>query len=179
MLDKIIGGVAAIGIICFLLVKSLDAGGLDAMMNRATPVNSEAETAPAAPPKRQGYIGELRIAQHQNGHFYARPRIENVEIDVLIDTGASMLALRESDARYAGLRPRRSEYTIPVNTANGTTYAAQMTARYLELGPLQMKNVTVYVLPDQGLDISLLGMSILSQAARVEIEDRELIIEAR
>ena len=177
------------GILCVGVVKLLDTGILEAISERVEAERTEladSEEYSARNTARQNEPAygaafasdDVRLTKARNGHFYADLEVNRSKIHVLIDTGASMLALRDSDARRAGLYPKPSDYKYRVNTANGQTYAARMTAREIDLERITLRNQTVYILPDDKLDISLLGMSILSQMGTIEMNGANLIIHS-
>lgn len=124
-----------------------------------------------------GYSDAVHIPKSANGHFYTDLQINRRAINVLIDTGASFLALRESDARAAGLYARAADFIYIVNTANGQVKAARLRAREIELGRLVVRDAEVLILPDESLSISLLGMNVLSQLGKVAFNQSELVIE--
>ena len=121
----------------------------------------------------------VRVQMADNGHFYADILLNRREVHVLIDTGASVLALRDSDAEAVGLYPRPADFSYPVNTANGQTFAALMHVDEAELGDLVIRDVEVFVLPDENLAISLLGMNVLSRMGKIQFDANELVIERR
>ena len=98
-------------------------------------------------------------------------------VPVLVDTGASMVVLRESDAANAGIRPRSSDYTALVSTANGKVKAAPATLDRIEAGGITVFDVPALVLPDDVLGTNLLGMSFLSRLKRYEVADGRLVLE--
>ena len=53
------------------------------------------------------------------GHFHANAEINGQPVSVMVDTGASIVALTFEDARAAGLYVRDSDFTQRVSTANG------------------------------------------------------------
>src|SRR3981189_2127568 len=55
--------------------------------------------------------------------------------DFLVDTGASVIALREGDAARLGIHPAARDYTANVSTANGTVRAARVELNRVEVGP--------------------------------------------
>jgi aspartyl protease family protein len=111
------------------------------------------------------------------GHVETIADIDGREMDVLVDTGASAVVLRESDARRAGHRPHHSEFTIPVSTANGQAYFAPIVLRSVELGSIRVRNVQALVARDEDLSSNLLGMSFLGQLDGFRFEGQELILE--
>lgn len=111
------------------------------------------------------------------GHVEATADIDGRGMAVLVDTGASAVVLRESDARRAGHRPHRSDFTVPVNTANGQAFFAPIVLRSVELGSIRVRNVQALVARDEDLSANLLGMSFLSQLEGFRFEGQELILE--
>jgi aspartyl protease family protein len=81
----------------------------------------------------------------------------------MIDTGASVIALRAQDAARLGIRPAARDFTARVSTANGVVYAAPTELASVELGGILVHNVAAIVLPDEALAQNLLGMSFLSR----------------
>jgi len=81
----------------------------------------------------------------------------------MIDTGASVIALRQQDAARLGIRPAPRDFTAKVTTANGIVLAAPTEIATVELGGILVHNVAAVVLPDEALAQNLLGMSFLSR----------------
>lgn len=136
-----------------------------------------ARAAASVQSRGNNYRREVEVESHRNGHFYLDVAIEGRDVQMMVDTGASMVALRESDARSAGIRVRRGDFNMPVSTANGTTYYAPVTVRRVEIDGIEIRDVSAAVLPDDQLDISLLGASFLNQLRRFEVADNVLIME--
>lgn len=109
------------------------------------------------------------------GQFYAQGRVNSGNVRFLVDTGASAVALTLDDARRAGLDVRTLAYTVPVQTANGQALAAQVTLRDVRLGGVVVRDVPALVMQD-GLHISLLGMSFLGRLQTVEATPTQLIL---
>ncbi|MEO1204796.1 MAG: TIGR02281 family clan AA aspartic protease [Pseudomonadota bacterium] len=103
----------------------------------------------------------VRIRQRSDGQFVARTRANNANITMLVDTGASTVVLRPADAQRAGIDINRLRFTVPVKTANGTTFAAPVTIRSLAVGPIIMDDVEALVSKPGNLNVSLLGMTFL------------------
>ena len=120
---------------------------------------------------------EVEVEAERDGHFYLDARIDGREVEVVVDTGASMVVLRESDARRAGINVRRGDYDLPVSTANGTTYAATVTLRRVEIDGIEIRDVRAAVLPDDQLHMTLLGASFLNRLRCFEVADNVLIME--
>jgi aspartyl protease family protein len=105
----------------------------------------------------------ISISRSQNGHFRVEGRVDGRRVGFMVDTGASSIALRESDAARLGIHPVRGQYTARVSTANGVVVAAPIALDRVELGDVVVRNVAAVVLPDEVLGENLLGMSFLGQ----------------
>jgi aspartyl protease family protein len=57
---------------------------------------------------------------------------------------------------------------VPVQTANGTTYAAHVRLRTLALGPIAINDVDALVAKPNALKENLLGMSFLGRLRSYE-----------
>ena len=121
--------------------------------------------------------GRERFAVDQRGHVVTIAEIDGRDMEVLVDTGASVIALRESDARRAGYRLRDADFTMSMSTANGQTYAAPIMLRSVEIGSIRVRNVPAVVGRDDQLTKNLLGMTFLSRLDVFRFEDGELILE--
>ena len=79
----------------------------------------------------EGAGGEraVRVRRRPDGHFIARAEVNGANLGMLVDTGASSVVLKPADAEKAGINTRSLTYTVPVQTANGTTYAASVRLR--------------------------------------------------
>lgn len=112
-----------------------------------------------------------------SGHYFAKADINGASIAVMVDTGASGVALSYEDAEKAGLRPRGLDYDIPVSTANGIVKAARVKLRRVEVDNVRVRDVDGMVLPQGATRISLLGMSFLSRLSSFRIEDGVLYLK--
>ena len=120
---------------------------------------------------------QVEIAASGDGHFYVEAEINFGHVRMMVDTGATAIALRESDALEVGIRLRPGDFVHPVQTANGTTHAAEAELDTIAIGSIEIENVRALVIPDDQLAISLLGGSFLSRLARFEIAEGTLIFE--
>ena len=86
----------------------------------------------------------------------------------MVDTGASTVVLKPSDAERAGIDTGALAYTVAVHTANGTTYAAPARLRSIAIGPLVVENVDALVAQPGSINENLLGMSFLRRLRSYE-----------
>ncbi len=137
-----------------------------------------AAAGPSAQPREPVSSGRsLMVERERDGHFHIESRINGRFVPVLVDTGASRVILRETDAANAGIRPRPSDYTAVVSTANGKINAAPAMLDRVEAGGITVYDVPALVLPDDVLSTNLLGMSFLSRLKRYEVANERLVLE--
>ncbi|MEL6111204.1 MAG: TIGR02281 family clan AA aspartic protease [Pseudomonadota bacterium] len=123
------------------------------------------------------YAREVRIAAAANNHFYTDARVNGARLSFLVDTGASFVALRESDARRAGVYLSGGDFTVPISTANGKAKAARISLDNVDVDGLTFTDIDALVMPDDKLNVNLLGMSYLSKLSSFGTEDRALVLK--
>jgi aspartyl protease family protein len=123
----------------------------------------------------QANRAEIRAGS--NGHFLLDADVNLNPVRFVVDTGASFVALRESDARAAGIHLGPTDFNAPVQTANGTTYAARVRLDSVAIDGIDVESVSAIVLPDNLLGISLLGNSFLNRLNRFEVSNNRLVME--
>jgi aspartyl protease family protein len=77
-------------------------------------------TAHPASVPAQSSVAALRsvvIAPSRGGHFRVEGRVDGRRIDFMVDTGASVIALKPEDAAMLGIRPAERDYAAMVRTA--------------------------------------------------------------
>jgi len=116
----------------------------------------------------------VRIRKQLDGQFIARTRIiarssaKGSALNMIVDTGASTVVLKPDDARKLGINLSRLTYSIPVRTANGTSFAARVKLKRISVGDVGISNVEALVAKPGSLHQSLLGMSFLSRLRSYE-----------
>jgi aspartyl protease family protein len=116
------------------------------------------------------------LKANEGGHFEVDARVDGRRMAFMVDTGASQIALRESDAARLGFHPTPRDYSIKINTANGVARAALVQLRMVEVGNIIVRDLPALISPDEALGVNLLGMSFLSRV-RWSHERGKLIIE--
>ncbi|MCB1387088.1 MAG: TIGR02281 family clan AA aspartic protease [Nitratireductor sp.] len=119
---------------------------------------------------------KARIEMDRRGHFITDARMNGRTAEVLVDTGATYVAINESQARRLGIKLKNSDFKYKVSTANGTTEAAAAIIDEIEIGRVSARNVQATVLRDEALKGTLLGMSFLKKLRKFEISGNELIL---
>lgn len=117
-----------------------------------------------------GAMGEqaVRVRRRSDGHFVAKAQVNGARVTMLIDTGASTVVLKPADAKLAGIDVDSLSYSVPVHTANGTTFAAAVRLRRVGIGPIVLDRVDALVSAPGALTQSLLGMSFLRRLRSYE-----------
>lgn len=139
-------------------------------------VATDVESATASDATASG-ARQVEIAAESDGHFYVEAEINSRPVRLMVDTGATVVALRASDAAAAGIRPLKSGSTSPVQTANGTTMAAETTLDSIVVDDIEVRHIRALVVPDEQLSLSLLGGSFLNGLERFQVADGTLIFE--
>ena len=97
----------------------------------------------------------------QGGHFSGNGSINGRAVQFMVDTGATTIALSQSEANRIGLDWKRGKPGL-TNTANGLVpiYAVNLTS--VRLGGVEVANVAAVVLPSE-MPVVLLGNSFLGR----------------
>jgi aspartyl protease family protein len=141
----------------------------------ATGPATPAPAAEAARPAGGGYRVELDA--DGRGHFQVEVSVDGRRLPMLVDTGATMVVLRRSDARTVGLNVLPGDFTATVSTANGKVSAARVRLNELTVRDITVRDIDALVLPDEVLETDLLGMNFFNRLGRFEIAGRKLIME--
>jgi aspartyl protease family protein len=142
---------------------------------RATPNQQKSPALLESLQQDQWNAGEIVLARADDGHFYADVAIDGGSANMMVDTGASIVALTADDADAAGVQWNEATIRPVARGASGTVMGVSVVLERVQLGELEAQQVEAVVIPD-GLDISLLGQSFLSKIQRVEIEDDRMVL---
>ena len=124
--------------------------------------------------RNDGWLaGETVLSRDSDGHFYADAMVEGHRYRFLVDTGASIVALTGADADSMGLYWDDDSLRPIGRGASGTVFGVPVEIEIMEVGGFEVRNVQAAIIPE-GLDISLLGQSFLSQIENVKISGDEM-----
>ena len=140
----------------------------------APPPSADVAVAVTRSRPRGGY--RVAIAADPQGHFLAEATVEGRALRVMIDTGATTVALTADTARRLGLRLTDADYSARISTANGTAAAAPVMLSEIRVGDISVRHVAAVVVPGDALDVNLLGMSFLSRLTRFEVGGGQLVL---
>jgi aspartyl protease family protein len=126
---------------------------------------------------RQAVMEDMTIVlpRARDGHYYMTLDINGVDVEFVVDTGASQVVLTQQDAVRIGLDPISLSYLGTANTANGTVRTAAVRLNTVSVGGITDEGVRAVV---NGGDMngSLLGMTYLNYFDSITIKDGELIL---
>jgi aspartyl protease family protein len=117
--------------------------------------------------------GSAAIERGADGHWNAEARVNGRKVDVLVDTGATVVALTPADARAAGIDVKALRFSESIRTASGSTRAARVTLERVQVGNVRVRDVEAVVI-ERGLPVSLLGMSFLSRLEQFDVRGTTL-----
>ena len=129
----------------------------------------------ARQPETNWYSGDHILDRASDGHFYAEAYVSGTPVRMMVDTGASVIALTGSDANAVGLYWDNSEVRHIGSGASGAVYGVPARLDRVDIGGMTRQNVDAVIIPE-GLEISLLGQSYLSQVGSVQISGNQLVM---
>lgn len=156
----------------FAAVMQSAAGGSSASSQAAVDM-----TTAAVEPQRQQSLGRsVLVPADERGHFLAAFKVNGRQIDAMIDTGATVVALNLSTARKAGISLNSGDFTHEVETANGKAKVAVIQIADIAIGRIALRDVQAVVLEDKALQTNLIGMSFLKRLGKYQVEDGSLLL---
>lgn len=104
---------------------------------------------------------KVTLTADTQGHFTTSVSVNGVSMPMLLDTGATMIALPARDAVRMGINYKAGR-PVQMSTANGVAAAYKVTLDTVRVGGLEVHQVEA-VIQESGLDVGLLGMSFLKR----------------
>jgi aspartyl protease family protein len=121
--------------------------------------------------------GAAQIVKAADGHFWAEAKVDGRAVRFLIDTGATAVALSQTDAKRLGIDTQALDYSYKVMTASGETRAASVKLASVSVAGAQVRDVEALVV-EKGLETSLLGMSYLGRLSSFQATPRALVLRS-
>jgi len=118
---------------------------------------------------------QVEIQSDPNGHFYADVEINGAPVHMLVDTGASGIALSRDDARSAGVATSIGMNDVVGQGADGSVHGEYVTLDRVRLGETEAHGLEAIVL-NSG-EQSLLGQEFLSKFDSVEIHGDTMVLK--
>ena len=105
----------------------------------------------------------VSILRGNSGMYTTVGFINGVQVNFLVDTGASSVAMNERTAKRIGIQYKLHGQKFVVSTASGKAYAWHLNVKKVSVGGLEALNVEAAVVKGDGPNEVLLGMSFLRQ----------------
>jgi aspartyl protease family protein len=118
---------------------------------------------------------EASIEADPRGQYVTDALVDGTPVRMMIDTGATFVAISASTAARLGLVPGAGpKWTI--TTANGRSIASPVMLDAMSFGGLYMNDVEALILAPEAGDVNLIGASFLKRLVSVEQRDGILIL---
>ncbi|MBA4503028.1 retropepsin-like aspartic protease family protein [Marinobacterium marinum] len=109
--------------------------------------------------------GEVVLEQSRSGHYVAPGRINGQPVTFLLDTGATRVSVPEILADRLGLKRGAEQKTV---TANGVISVYATRLERVQLGSIELRNVSASINPFMPDETVLLGMSFMQHLELVQ-----------
>lgn len=146
-------------------------------------VRADGSTAYQDAPCAAGATGKTLVVPKSNsasivsmtpdsrGHFHTRLSINDVEVEAIVDTGASQLTMSVATARAMNISSKDGSLGVG-QTANGMVRTYNTTVPMVKIGGIELHDVDICVIQSAP---TLIGMSVLSRL-KMSQENGQLIL---
>lgn len=117
---------------------------------------------------------ELVIEHGGNGQFHLTAQVDGQATEFLVDTGADTVALTVEEAERLGFPIDRDSFVPMMKTASGTGYGTFVRLGTVEVAGGDFHDVEAAVI--DGLEVNLLGQSVLRELGEVRLEGDRMVI---
>ena len=116
----------------------------------------------------------IELTRDSNGYFYANVQINGAPVHMVVDTGATVIALSRNDAQMARIPTEIGMNDVLGEGASGAVKGEQVVLDRVTLGDKTVEQIPAVILSNGGQ--SLLGQSFLSKFSSVHIEGDKMIL---
>ncbi len=162
-------GQMALALLAGIIVLGIGAYTLNAQRTLKDLMPGTVMSAPSIYADNKDGPHAVRLRKREGGQFSARAEVNGTVVDLIVDTGAAAVVLKHADAEKAGIDTSALNFSTPVETANGTAYAAPVRLRSIMIGPVRLEGVEALVAKPGSVNESLLGMSFLRRLRSYEL----------
>lgn len=117
--------------------------------------------------------GSHHIARSRDGLFYVHAKVNGQPVRFLVDTGATVVVLSDTDARAVGAMPATGGFNAKMATAGGNRPMAWTKIGHIQVAGRDVRGVTAAVVRG-GPGVSLLGQNLLSKLGGIHIDGDRL-----
>ncbi len=110
-------------------------------------------------------FAEVTLTANRQDHYVAGALINGQEVEIMVDTGATQVAIADSVARRLGL-PRGAPFTVSTANGSATAYTTRITS--IRLGAIEMRDIAAAIVPNMESPDVLLGMNFLRELELVQ-----------
>lgn len=145
-------------------VKLVSLAGDDAVVEidgRRQPLRLGASAVNLGGAASPGSGTQVSLSSDANGHFLANGQINGRGVRLMLDTGATLMAMGQDEADRIGVNWKDGQ-RIGLVTANGTTVGYRVALGSVRIGDVEVFNVEAVVQP-QPMPFILLGNSFLTR----------------
>lgn len=101
------------------------------------------------------------VFANSNGMYITQGHINRFPVNLLLDTGATSVALNDATAKRIGLNYKLNGTPVTVETASGRVVAYRIMLDRVGVGEINLTQVEAVVIETDGPSVPLLGMSFL------------------
>ena len=116
---------------------------------------------------------EFILSADSAGHYRLKGRINELPVEFLVDTGATLVAIPQNIAERLHLN---GKYPVTIATANGEVSGSLTRLEQLSFGEFVLLDVKAVIIPASTDETVLLGMNVLSQF-NMQQEDKRLLLK--
>ncbi|MDP3267776.1 MAG: retropepsin-like aspartic protease [Legionella sp.] len=114
---------------------------------------------------------EYQLTADKRGHYYIKGRINDLSVNFLVDTGATLVAIPQNLAKRLNVTGR---YPITISTANGEVTGSLTRLQSLSFGEFTINDVKAVIIPTNDDEV-LLGMNVLSKFSIMQDQNRLIL----
>jgi aspartyl protease family protein len=140
------------------------------------------QIATAAPSKdEQNETGEVTsggavtLTREGDGHFYVEANVNGAPVRMMVDTGATSVALTMEDAEALGISQSEEGFSQTGRGVGGEVAVMPISIDTLSVGAISHRDVPAVVVNSE-LQVSLLGQSWLSRVGNVSIQGDKMTL---
>lgn len=126
---------------------------------------------------KKAELAELRLATVAGGHYLVRGKVNGKITDMMIDTGATSVAMNRHHAARLGISYRDAP-RVPVSTASGQAVGYAIQLESVTTGDIQVFNVKAIIIDADFPEIILLGNSFLTRVD-MQVDNGVMILRSR
>lgn len=131
----------------------------DGVLDRQTNPNRSPDSRATA------QFNEVTLVANRQDQYVVSARLNGLEVPVLVDTGATSVAVSQSLARQLDLPRGR---TVMASTANGVVEAYETRLNEISVGSITLYDVSASVVPNMSAPDVLLGMTFLRDLEMIQ-----------